>query len=171
MNVLNRSLHTASVCLALLAGALPAQDYAEPEEPNWMAIPVYLRGMELRSPADMHGLEIRVVGREEGDNGFRSSTPLLDHADRTRRTTEADELYARRLAIYADSPTVDEWVDSSDPVIDELERTEDPAVAEPPEGSSWFLFVGGALVGLSGGWYWRRSSRSSIPSACDHVAR
>lgn len=60
--------------------------------------PVYLRGQLL----DGKG---RVVGIEEGDNGFRYRTPGLERAARISARVPRGELQRKRLAMYSPAAT------------------------------------------------------------------
>ncbi len=73
-----------------LAAGLPAQVRPEPN-------PVE----EKVDKEAMHeGLEIRIIGMEEGDNHFRDKTPALMNSDRKPALVDTDELYDRKRAMF-----------------------------------------------------------------------
>ncbi len=121
----------AGIFLALLAGWGTAQVRYEPS-------PVE----ENVDKEAMHeGLEIRIIGMEEGDNHFRDRTPALMNSDRKVALVDTDKLYDRKRAMYEEGarfhtplPVVGEDIPPSRPVA---AAPAGPAPA-PKEGGGWF---------------------------------
>lgn len=106
---------------------------------------------------------IELIGLEEGDNEFRSATPLLEEADRSEILVDTDENYRRRLAMYEEGAVFNRplntasgrsaWASDS-----ERSSTRPSAESEPADdgfGFGFVFFV--ALISLATtlGWKYR----------------
>lgn len=134
--------------LALTWVLLPALSPAQARRhlPEFPA-PVRIRGVDFDELESRAG-PIRLVGREEGENGFRHLTPSLERSDREIARVDPEELYARKLAIYeeaAEFHTVHEEPGATPPAT----RKRNSEVLEPPEPSFWKWIVFGLLVGVA----------------------
>jgi hypothetical protein len=56
------------------------------------------RGREILHTGD----PLDIVGQEEGENGFRDRTPILQQSDKAVAMVDIDESYRRRLAMYSE---------------------------------------------------------------------
>ncbi len=97
-----------SSCLPALAFAQASNKANAPVAPA--KVDVRVHGMNAdqldeqlksRNRTVIHpGEPLRVVGLEEGDNGFRDRTPLLENAEGMASAVDLKELRERRLAMY-----------------------------------------------------------------------
>ncbi len=141
-----RLLLTATACLALAAPAF-AQDPGH--DPTFTAQKVYLRGTEIRAPAEMNNNEIRLIGMEEGGVAFRANTPALEGAFKPRQVDE-DAAYRRRTAMYEQPAGPDAAIAAAvDPVEAPAPAAAQPEVASPEapgssrSGVGWVLLLAG----------------------------
>jgi hypothetical protein len=88
------------LALALLASGAHAQSAAESPtghelstEDRWL--------LDGRDREMLHaGMPVELIGLDEGDATFRTRTPLLANSDQAVILVDAEENYARRLAMY-----------------------------------------------------------------------
>ncbi len=107
MTTTARSAAGALFSLAVLLSGTGVR--AQEVEDQHVRFPVYIRGVEIRMPSEMHTGPIRLVGMEQGDNGFRHRTPALERSDRVAAEVDHTELYRRRIAMYAgEQPDLDD---------------------------------------------------------------
>ncbi len=105
------------------------------------------------------GNQLELVGREQGDNDFRSATPALLHGKLETAQVDIDELRERKLAMYTEgqrfdaSPRKDVYLSDR---IAELKR-ELRSEEEAPKDDSfpWTLPLGAAALGLVALKAWR----------------
>lgn len=113
---LTRAAAIAVSCLVLSAGnsLLGQESEVKPKPPEDVSHEVkakppevvsgevdrqlWLRGREILHNGD----PLDVIGLEEGDNGFRQRTPILEQSDRAVAMVDPDENRRRRLAMYSD---------------------------------------------------------------------
>ncbi len=108
------------IALFSLAAGLPAQVRPEPN-------PVE----ENVDKEAMHeGLEIRIIGMEEGDNHFRDKTPALMNSDRKPALVDTDKLYDRKRAMFEEGARFH----TSLPVLGKGPAPRQSAVQAPPPG-------------------------------------
>jgi len=86
----------------------------------------------------MHeGMEIRIIGMEEGDNHFRDGTPALLNSDRKPALVDTDRLYDRKRAMYEEGVLFHNPL----PPVGKAEVSLPPAALPPAsprrEGSGW----------------------------------
>ncbi len=129
---------------------------------------LWLGGREL-----LHaGVPVELIGREEGENGFREGAPALQRTDRLVARVDREELRARRLAMYAEGasfslpPRPRGKADATRRVREHPARS----TAAPGGGSqeaadrssAWALtLVLGALVLAAAGYVWRGLTRAT----------
>ena len=133
----------ALIAAAALCAPLAAQHHPDTDGP------VRIRGMEVFSVDTHEGPQLKLKGREEGDNSFRHLTPALARADTSIATVDRQALYDRKMAMYSEGKTFTNF-----PGGDESLPPPTPAVMssrkDPEEPSSWKGFVVVGLVIISG---------------------
>jgi hypothetical protein len=156
-------------CALLLAcaGAASAAPQAPKQPSKWARESterteqaVRERDRELLHP----GGALDVVGAEQGDNGFRSSTPALERGALSAAKVDIDELYARRLAMYEESrsfhtpvgPARDE-VDGAETARDKVPLRAPEAAAEPARANTGLLLTLTVLGVLGSVWVVQRA--------------
>ncbi len=131
----------AGTALLLLAGAGRAQWRPEPDTAK----------EHIDKEAMHEGLEIRVIGMEEGDNHFRDRTPALMNSDRKPALVDTEKLYDRKRAMFEEGARFHTPL----PVVGKGEaprpapaRRPAPAKKEKEGGSEWLKFL--VLLGGAG---------------------
>ena len=138
--------------IALLAAGAPVSGQVRPE-PNPVEENVDKEAMH-------EGMEIRIIGMEEGENHFRDRTPALLNSDRKTALVDADKLYDRKRAMFEEGARFHTALPA---VGMEAPQTATPAIpasngAGPEEGkgSGWLKYLillagaGAFLLALKG---------------------
>lgn len=146
----------AAVAFAGIGAVAVAQEDTLPQ--------LYLRGQPVYVRGQLLGESARVVGIEQGDNGFRYRTPALERAAKLAARVPRGELYRKRMAMYSPAATTLPGLGSRPPVLPRGEpmRRPTPSQARPPAapredpaGSSW-PWVLALAVGAGAVWLLRR---------------
>ncbi len=114
-----------------------------------------VRGMPLRLVDELRAEAPKLVGREEGENGFRSRTPLLNKAKGRGRKVDIEALRRRKIAMFEEGAVFHDavpFVDSDpEPLIPK--KAEKPEVRE--EGVAlWKVLASIGLLAISGVFAW-----------------
>lgn len=129
----------ACALLLICAGAASAAPQAPKQPSKWARESaerteqaVRERDRELLHP----GGALDVVGVEQGDNGFRSSTPALERGVLTAAKVDVDELYARRLAMYEERRSFHTPVGRASDELDGVATAADKAPLNAPQAAA-----------------------------------
>ena len=90
-----------------------------------------------------------IVGREDGENGFRESVPVLAQGTLTPRSVDHDELYAARMALYASPATPREGSRGASPEAMQPKASTRSEQPEETEGGGHTWQVGLVLAAIA----------------------
>jgi len=151
-----RAVWIAVCCLVPTAGAgLLAQEQEVEPKPVEVVSPEVEQTLWMRGREILHnGDPLDLVGLEEGDNGFRHRTPILEQSDRAVAMVDFDENYRRRLTMYSDRRSFTEPLPitravRSASVLGSRVPAKAPVVPEAEEGNyQVLLWIGAIAVAL-----------------------
>ncbi len=114
-----------------------------------------VRGMPLRLVEELRSEAPKLVGRNDGEDGFRSRTPLLNKAKGRGRKVDVEALRRRKIAMFEEGAVFTDAVPFVGPNPEPLvpKKTEKPKVEE--EGVAlWKVLASIGLLTISGIFAW-----------------
>ncbi len=155
----NLLLVISLLSLGLLADVARAQGEVPPGAPRGSTGEIEealrVRGMPLRLVDELRENAPKLIGREEGGNGFRSRTPLFEKAKARGRKVDLEALRRRKLAMYEEGAVFTQDLPFVDPDPEplRLEKAKRREVQE--EGIAlWKVLASLGLLAISGTFAW-----------------
>ncbi|GEM_PF-4085698 len=114
-----------------------------------------VRGMPLRLVEELREKAPKLIGREEGENGFRKRTPLLNKAKGRGRKVDVEVLRRRKMAMYEEGAVFHDAVPFVGPTPEPLrpKKVAKPKLEE--EGTAWWKICASlGLLAISGTFAW-----------------